>query len=397
MSSVASGGTRASVAELALRLTSVTFGLAGSIFGGLALIELLGEVAQADLVVSLISLGLLVALPLALAVASFWASVTSLRFIAGTFAAVYLLALFVSAIWPTPHVQPHGDVWLLSLTALPAAAAMMARPRTSSWLYLVVMSVLVVLVATRASQSSNALSESVLLALYDYAFGGFFVGCVYVTMRSTAELDKRRRQTELAEVAAEANHAREQERTRFEAIVHDGVISTLLVAGRGGVPAERLAAHAQDTLSQLAFRADPRPRTASDLSTELRLVAQHIRPELSWMERNWASAEIAIPAEIAQAFTGALAEAVRNTLLHAMAPNHLGDPVRVTVELRLVDSMVQLEIRDDGVGFELDAVAPERLGISRSILGRMGDAGGHAHIVTRPGGGTAVTLEWEAL
>jgi hypothetical protein len=52
-------------------------------------------------------------------------------------------------------------------------------------------------------------------------------------------------------------------------------------------------------------------------------------------------------------------------------------------------------VRDDGVGFKQSLVRPERLGVARSISGRMNELpGGYAVIDSRPGRGTIVLLGW---
>ena len=55
---------------------------------------------------------------------------------------------------------------------------------------------------------------------------------------------------------------------------------------------------------------------------------------------------------------------------------------------------IQVEVGDDGAGFELAAVPTERLGVRVSILERMSSAGGHAEITSAPGSGTRVVLSW---
>jgi signal transduction histidine kinase len=49
-------------------------------------------------------------------------------------------------------------------------------------------------------------------------------------------------------------------------------------------------------------------------------------------------------------------------------------------------------VRDRGLGFDLDAVAPDRRGLAESIRGRMERVGGTARITTGPGQGTDVEL-----
>ena len=52
---------------------------------------------------------------------------------------------------------------------------------------------------------------------------------------------------------------------------------------------------------------------------------------------------------------------------------------------------VACSVHDDGRGFE-PAKVPEGVGLSRSIRGRMEEAGGRVEIESRPGSGTEVRL-----
>jgi nitrate/nitrite-specific signal transduction histidine kinase len=60
-------------------------------------------------------------------------------------------------------------------------------------------------------------------------------------------------------------------------------------------------------------------------------------------------------------------------------------------------AMLRVEIEDDGVGFALAAIADDRIGVRRSILGAAAAAEGvAAEIRTAPGEGSKVVLVWRA-
>ncbi|HEY9424929.1 MAG TPA: ATP-binding protein, partial [Microterricola sp.] len=113
-----------------------------------------------------------------------------------------------------------------------------------------------------------------------------------------------------------------------------------------------------------------------------------------------------VPAPAAEALLAACGEAVRNSIEHAagVRAESVGGEVPVTadthrierrIEVRASDDAVTVGVRDDGVGFEQSLVRPERLGVVRSIRGRMNELpGGYAVIDSRPGRGTVVMLGW---
>jgi signal transduction histidine kinase len=77
-------------------------------------------------------------------------------------------------------------------------------------------------------------------------------------------------------------------------------------------------------------------------------------------------------------------EALRNTLKH-------GQTTQATVRVEERDGGIAVTTRDHGVGFDMSQ-QPRGFGIKESIIARLGQVGGYADIVSRPGGGTRVTV-----
>ena len=78
-------------------------------------------------------------------------------------------------------------------------------------------------------------------------------------------------------------------------------------------------------------------------------------------------------------------EALRNAARYAG-----GAPVFVFAET--TPTSVGVFVRDEGPGFDPEAVPAERRGIRDAIVGRMASAGGSATIESAPGEGTEVAL-----
>ena len=82
----------------------------------------------------------------------------------------------------------------------------------------------------------------------------------------------------------------------------------------------------------------------------------------------------------------AVHEALDNVVQHANA-------TRATIYAEAIDGELQISIRDDGVGFRYDAgrLAREgKLGLLKSMKGRIEDLGGAVRVDTAPGHGTYV-------
>jgi signal transduction histidine kinase len=200
----------------------------------------------------------------------------------------------------------------------------------------------------------------------------------------------RRAHTELQRAAHLAASLEERERLSRE--VHDGAVQVLaLVARRGreiGGPTTELAELA--SVQERALR-----RWVSDAGARL---PEGVETDLVPMLRSRASDRVSIslpagPVMLSAEVAGEVDAAVANALDNVVA--HAGETARAFVLLEDLDDSVVISVRDDGPGIPAgrleEAVDEGRVGISKSIVGRMNWLGGNAKLSTAPGRGT----EWE--
>ena len=211
---------------------------------------------------------------------------------------------------------------------------------------------------------------------------GLAVGMAAVTARRAhAELEQA---TRLA--------AALEERERLSREVHDGAIQVLALVSRrgreiGGATAElaELAGEQERALRRLVSTGS----TLVPVGTEVDLV-----PLLQGYESDRVSTSLpATPVMVDSAIAAELEAAVANALDNVSA--HAGSDARAFVLLEDLGESVVVSIRDDGAGIpagRLDRAVDEgRVGISKSIVGRMKWLGGSAKLSTGPETGT----EWE--
>ena len=179
--------------------------------------------------------------------------------------------------------------------------------------------------------------------------------------------------------------AREDERQRVAAHLHDSVLQTLSLVQRQAsdpVAVARLARHQERALR--AWMAG-RPEQRSDtLAGALHRVVEEVEGEEA------VDVDVTVLGDRAldgpgDALVAAAREALRNAARHAR-----GAAIVVFAELGERDAAVY--VRDEGPGFDPAAVAPERRGVRDAIVGRMAGVGGSAAIDSRAGEGTEVAL-----
>jgi signal transduction histidine kinase len=186
--------------------------------------------------------------------------------------------------------------------------------------------------------------------------------------------------------------ARTEERERLSRQVHDGAIQVLALVSRrgreiGGETAElaELAGEQERALRRLVSSADAEPRLG-ELADIGALLRQRATDRVS----------VSVPAEpvlldatVAEELSAAAGNALDNAVAHA------GPDAKAFVLLEDLGESVTVSIRDDGIGIPdgrlEEAVGEGRLGIAKSIVGRMDWLGGSAKLNTAPGYGT----EWE--
>ncbi|PZQ89903.1 MAG: hypothetical protein DI534_09085 [Leifsonia xyli] len=190
--------------------------------------------------------------------------------------------------------------------------------------------------------------------------------------------------------AASADLAR-----RTTAIVHDTVLNDLaVVMNAPEVLDERIRTHLLEDLDTLEggawMRTTQKVAALDESQAMIRNELSRIASEFRWrgltVNVTGVTNGVYIFDPIAgEALIGALRAVFENVLRHSGASS-------ANVELVYSDSEVIFMVSDEGVGFDVDAVDPNRLGIRGSIVERMTAAGGWARIWSSPGAGSTVLL-----
>lgn len=209
---------------------------------------------------------------------------------------------------------------------------------------------------------------------------GFVLGLVATAARRATEQLRR----------AAGIEAATAERERLARSVHDSVVQVLArVRARGGQlegeagELARLAGEQEIALRSLFLASPPGAAGECDLAGALQQLAG-LRVEVSVP-----AGVVALPAAEVDELVALAREALANTARHG------GPEAMSWILVEDLGEEVALTIRDDGPGFDdrqlVHAEGEGRMGVSRSIRGRVAHLGGTVTLATGPGRGT----EWE--
>ena len=300
-----------------------------------------------------------------------------------------LVALDGIGLWFGPIVWPSvlflfgaALVWDRSSTESRERMARFARPtegghvRSRVQIFvgaaLMVVGVVVVLASLRSFQSMGPVAIAVLLTAAGFMmlFGPWVWGLFEdLSDERTARI-------------------RSEERGQMAVHLHDSVLQTLAMIQRTDDPQRMITLARAQERDLRAWLFDPGDRSVEGT------VGEAIATAAAKVE-----AAFDIPIEVvvvgdrelddeARPLIAAASEAMANAAKHSGART-------VAVYIECSNSLVEGWITDQGSGFDLDAVSPDRKGISESIVARMARSGGEATVISRKGEGTEVHLRSE--
>lgn len=330
-----------------------------------------------------------------LGVASFLPDVRWIVLFASINAVGYLvIALLWWSAWDGTQMPGQFAVWISAMPGVAslAAAAVWRPPVAFAHMFA---AVFIVEAANSAIQEDSPAAEMIPHLVFSWTLCAIFVAAATMAFHTARTLDATIVETHEAAAAAAAAHARTVERERLDALVHDTVLSTLLVAARprGTTTinvtdqARRAIAGFEELRAGDLAEGDFGPE---EVLAHMRSAASVVDEDVDFRAESDPHGEGArYPAPAVRAIGAALAEAMRNSVAHA------GPSARRSVTVRLEPARLEVIVADDGVGFDPAAVSDLRLGLAVSIRGRMNaQEGCSAQILSRPGRGARVLLDW---
>jgi signal transduction histidine kinase len=333
--------------------------------------------------------------PVLLGVLANWAPIGALRLVClASIVAMILVLLGWASEMNARSMPGAASPWPLSVIAVSTAMSALVLPRAGAWAFTIAASVGAG-VLRFAVQGTDDPTIAIQDTMYMVLACSVFVSLVQVTVRLSGQRDRAAAEARKEAARAATMSTKERETLRFNSLVHDDVISTLLAAGLSEVTDDLIRRRAHTTLVKLSALTIGENETETFNAEEMvSLLRSSVTDQASGIVFTVTVAgALEVPVGVASAIDQALGEAVRNSLRHATR-NEGTLPTSRTVALAITEYGIAVDVRDDGPGFAIEHVGEERLGIAVSIHGTMVAVNGGSAKISSGSQGTTVALRW---
>ncbi|MFT4216348.1 MAG: ATP-binding protein [Micropruina sp.] len=316
------------------------------------------------------------------------------RWLCGAYALVCLVGL---GTWRWAWLSPASATqppWLWMCVGVAAVCAAMATTVPIAFAYTCVTAVVFGVLRTTAPGGNRDVLEAMQDVLTLLVLPTALLLLIRFFANAVDELDATTTASQRVEADRAIDRALQQQRTILDGIIHDRVMTTLVAAVQTDQPRGEVADLARTALAALAEAGTATDSGQSlDLHQLARLIKDMVEPVCPQAQLAVISGDstLRVNAAAASVLGQAAREAASNVTRHAEAENCT---ITVSVRADRQEQQVRVDIRDDGKGFDPDAVPENRFGIRVSMRERLRHIGGTVDIVSGAGEGTLVSLVW---
>ena len=293
----------------------------------------------------------------------------------------------------TTNLHESETPWIYEALGVAGIASAISMPAAISLAYQVAVPLGWVILRESTTSSQFQHWDSAYGAIYVFLFTMSISALVWLLRGSARNTDLASQKAAAAAAESARVDAIERERHRIDALVHDRVLTTLMMAAaaRTQKEATQVKQLAQEAIEKLiSFSSlqvtDESPITVSSLFEALQKTVLAQVPDLA--VDLGATTDLEIPGEVAAAISEATIQALTNSVQHA------GRGVTRELMLRNPKGGIKVVVIDNGKGFREKRVPKHRLGIQLSMRRRMAEVGGSVRINSKPNDGCTVILQW---
>lgn len=339
------------------------------------------------------SIGLIMATQV-YAVFSFWfGSAHKRAYVFHGLAYAVAFALYPFSVLPTAEFAEGFRPWLWWATGTASMAMGMHLAKWWSVGYLVIMPLSWFVLRQTPIGGSGTLGSAILDSAYIILFSAAVLSLVGLLRTAALRLDWKNEETAESAVQRAVQEATEFERQRLDDLVHDSVLTTLLLAAKSNsADQQKLAAQSALDASAKIQQAYAEPLSETqDVSVGAYLDALRVTIERTFDDcavNLTTAADFLIPSQVGLALSEATIQALTNSVQHA------GKKAVREVRLKADHHGLKIVVKDNGRGFWVSKVPKDRFGLRHSIHRRMERIGGFAKVDSAPRKGATVVLRW---
>ena len=310
---------------------------------------------------------------------------------------IALNALVILATWPL-HFDSSASVpesfkpwvwWLLGVSAIAAGASFKFWFGVS---YIASVSVGWYLLRTSESGGSGEAILALQDSLHLLILSAIGTSMILVLRWQAAKVDFANEKSISSGVESAQREALDLERSRLDALVHDSVLTTLIVASKAQTPEqiESARSSANQALQKLELaRLPTRDTETVTLVSFFGALSQRVSDLSKDFDTSIEKVnDLPLSAPVADALTEATLQAVDNSIKHS------GSATKKRVLLQGQGRGLKIVVSDNGRGFRPAKISRSRAGIRTSIVDRVKNVGGRVFINSAPGKGTDIVIEW---
>ena len=238
--------------------------------------------------------------------------------------------------------------------------------------------------------------RAILDSAYIVLFSATVVSLVTMMRSAALRVDQAKDAETAGEIKRITEEAKIQERERLDGLIHDQVLTTLILAAnaRDSKQEELAGISARDAIARLNEATEENDGQAEDsisaaaLFDTLQNAVKRIDPACECNTTR--NVDLVIPLRVAVALMDATVQSLRNSTQHA------GSKAKRQVRMKADETSLKIVVKDDGKGFWESKIPKNRLGIRSAIRGRVTAVGGQVAIQAAPRKGASIVLSWSA-
>lgn len=310
---------------------------------------------------------------------------------------IALNALVLLGTWPL-HFDSSSSVpesfkpwvwWMLGVSAIAAGASFKFWSAVS---YIATVSVGWYLLRTSASGGSGEAILALQDSLHLLILSAIGTSMILVLRWQAAKVDFANEKSIASGVESAQRAALDLERSRLDALVHDSVLTTLLVAAKAQTPEQIESARTSANQALKKLDAARLPTRGTETVTLVSFF-EALKQRINDLSRDFETEiekvnDLPLSGSVAEALTEATLQAVDNSIKHS------GDATKKRVLLQGQGKGLKIVVSDNGKGFRPAKISKSRAGIRTSIVDRVKNVGGRVFIKSAPGKGSDVVIEW---